>query len=152
MLYSSLHSILTWSLGTRLTSFVLSDWPFVLSLLSRSTSSFICACACAVLVSLRHLYHSSLASNSAESFNSNPSYTESLDPYESPTSEFIGPDGHLTEAERNRRRQYHLCFYCGGEHLKVDCELLKNRNQFAETDYDPSDEGSDAEASEEFAD
>ncbi|KAE9404033.1 hypothetical protein BT96DRAFT_936014 [Gymnopus androsaceus JB14] len=60
----------------------------------------------------------------------------------------FGPDGRLTESERNRRRQLRLCFYCGGDHFRVDCEELKAKerrsgNSPAESDSSVGSHGSD---------
>lgn len=45
-------------------------------------------------------------------------------------SEIIGPDGRLLDSERERRRRLRLCFYCGGEHMRDNCELLKEKQGY----------------------
>ncbi|KAJ3897003.1 hypothetical protein F5879DRAFT_983507 [Lentinula edodes] len=61
----------------------------------------------------------------------------------------LGPDGRLLDSERERRRVLGLCFYCGGEHMKVDCLKLQahtGQNYDAdnsESDVPGSDDGSE---------
>ncbi|KAJ3898949.1 hypothetical protein F5879DRAFT_978639 [Lentinula edodes] len=61
----------------------------------------------------------------------------------------LGPDGRLLDSERERRRVLRLCFYCGGEYMKVDCLKLQARTgqnydaDNSESDVPGSDDGSE---------
>ncbi|KAJ3846475.1 hypothetical protein EV368DRAFT_88971 [Lentinula lateritia] len=84
------------------------------------------------------------------SFASKASKAPELRPDDdSPGHPHLGPNGRLVDSERERRRVLGLCFYCGGEHMKVDCLKLQahiGQNYDAddsESDIPGSDDGSE---------
>ncbi|KAJ3804636.1 hypothetical protein F5876DRAFT_82839 [Lentinula aff. lateritia] len=91
-----------------------------------------------------HSYPSSSASDSNESFHLFASeISEALKPRPGDDRSghlHLGPDGRLVNSERERRRVLGLCFYCGGEHIKVDCLKLQARTG---ENYDADDSESD---------
>ncbi|KAJ3846114.1 hypothetical protein EV368DRAFT_89541 [Lentinula lateritia] len=95
-------------------------------------------------LSYLHSYPSSSASDSNESFHSfasEASEAPELRPDDdSPSHLHLGPDGRLVGSERERCRVLGLCFYCRGEHMKVDC--LKLQARIGQT-YDADDSESD---------
>ena len=34
----------------------------------------------------------------------------------------MGPDGKLTQAEKDRRKKFNLCSFCGGKHKFENCD------------------------------
>ncbi|KAH7879996.1 uncharacterized protein C8R40DRAFT_1066133 [Lentinula edodes] len=100
-----------------------------------------------------HSYPSSSASDSVESshsFASDNSEAPELRPGDDRSGHpHLGPDGRLVDSERERRRVLGLCFYCGGEHMKVDCLKLQARTgqhydaDNSESDVPGSDDGSE---------
>ncbi|KAJ3855526.1 hypothetical protein EV368DRAFT_62364 [Lentinula lateritia] len=95
-------------------------------------------------LSYLHSHPSSSASDSNESFHSfasEASNAPELRPDDdSPSHPHLGPDGRLVDSERERRRMLGLCFYCGGEHMKVDYLKLQAR---IGQNYDADDSESD---------
>jgi len=55
------------------------------------------------------------------------------------SSNILGPDGKLLESERERRRRLQLCFYCGGDHFRANCERLRAKERHVEDSADVSD-------------
>ncbi|KAJ4488662.1 hypothetical protein C8R41DRAFT_867997 [Lentinula lateritia] len=104
-------------------------------------------------LSYLYSYPSSSASDSHESFHSftsGASEAPELRPGDDRSGHpHLGPDGRLVDSERERRRVLGLCFYCGGEHMKVDCLKLQARTgenydaDDSESDIPGSDDGSE---------
>ncbi|KAF9026987.1 hypothetical protein BDP27DRAFT_1437319 [Rhodocollybia butyracea] len=59
-----------------------------------------------------------------------------------PESVIFDSDGRLLPSEKARRFRNGLCFYCGGEHMRINCDRLREKLRRQEDSYQ-SDSGSD---------
>jgi hypothetical protein len=48
-----------------------------------------------------------------------------------PYANLLGPDGKLTQAERDRRKKFNLCMFCGGKHKAENCDKKKQSDSKA---------------------
>ncbi|KAE9400480.1 hypothetical protein BT96DRAFT_647063 [Gymnopus androsaceus JB14] len=79
----------------------------------------------------QHLFYTHQSSNgSSDNVSDAPSFS---------ASNIFGPDGKLLESERERRRRLQLCFYCGGDHFRANCEQLRAKERHADVSAAVSD-------------